>query len=96
MKDFKNDSTTTLSRFGRDKRTRVATQSAERVERRPYRNDADETGSERSFKPAKRASYNPHFTEDNRPVEERRQTRYGDRGHLSLINITEPTTQLSR
>lgn len=33
MKDFKNDSDTTLARFGRDKRARIS--SAERIERRP-------------------------------------------------------------
>ncbi len=35
MKDNKNDSTTVLSRFGRDKRQRTVTATAERVERRP-------------------------------------------------------------
>ena len=35
MKDFKNDSTDALSRFGRDKRVRTATAATERVERGP-------------------------------------------------------------
>ena len=32
MKDFKNDSTSVLTRFGRDKRQRTVTATAERVE----------------------------------------------------------------
>ena len=31
MKDFKNDSTSVLTRFGRDKRQRTVTATAERV-----------------------------------------------------------------
>ena len=64
MKEFKNDSTEVLSRFGRDKRARTST--AERVERRPHPQreaaDAEHTSDHR---PQRRASYNPHFTEDN-------------------------------
>ena len=93
MKDFKNDSTTALSRFGRDKRTRVTSQTAERVERRPQRNDYNDNehyrsssyghynsdGSAEGRRPQKRASYNPNFTEDNRPVSEsRRNHSYGE------------------
>ena len=59
MKDFKNDSTATLSRFGRDRRPRTTSQTAQHVEHRPQ----------------KRASYNPNFTEDNRPVGESRPNR---------------------
>ena len=36
MKDFKNDSDTTLARFGRDKRARIS--YAERIERSPRLN----------------------------------------------------------
>ncbi len=78
MKDFKNDSTDTLSRFGRDKRVRTTTATMERVERspRPQRDAADsEQPSHRG-----RASYNPNFTADNRPAgEERPHRAYGDR-----------------
>ncbi len=100
-----NDSSSALSRFGRDKRVRTVTAATERVERRP-RTEQPEGGhfertertydrSERSFeradrserkfnrsdrpergtKPFKRASYNPHFSEDNRPLFEERGNR---------------------
>ena len=70
MKDFKNDSTAVLSRFGRDKRARMVTATAERVERRPrsQRDAADSEPANHEHKPFRRASYNPHFTADNRPV----------------------------
>lgn len=70
MKDPKNDSTPVLARFGRDKRTRVVTATAERVERRPrlQRDAADSEHSDYERKPFRRASYNPHFTADNRPA----------------------------
>ncbi len=96
-----NDSSSALSRFGRDKRVRTVTAATERVERRPRTEHADEghferrernfnradsgersfNRSERGSKPAKRASYNPHFSEDNRPLfEERRERKpYGER-----------------
>ncbi len=79
MKDFKNDSTATLSRFGRDKRTRMSSQSAERVERRPRTNFAASSTDELASR-AKRASYNPHFTEDNRPIGDNssRGNRFGE------------------
>ena len=79
MKDFKSDSTSALTRFGRDKRARVTTSSAERVERSPrsQRDAADSEQPSREHKPEGRASYNPHFTADNRPVGERRS--YGDK-----------------
>lgn len=76
MRDFKNDST--LARFGRDKRERTTTKVAERVERRerPMRDHAEAV----SHTPrTKRASFNPHFTEDNRPNFEKPQRNYGDR-----------------
>lgn len=67
MKDYNSDSTAALDRFARDKRKRTTT--AERIERRPGpRRDADDTSREHA---PRRASYNPHFTEDNRPVGER-------------------------
>jgi len=67
MKDQKNDSTAVLSRFGRDKRQRIATATAERVERRP-RLQRDAADSEQQpAQSRKRVSYNPNFTQDNRP-----------------------------
>ncbi len=67
MKDYNSDSTAALDRFARDKRKRTTT--AERIERRPGpRRDTDDTSREHA---PRRASYNPHFTEDNRPVGER-------------------------
>jgi len=70
MKENKNDSTAVLSRFGRDKRTRTVTATAERVERRPrsQRDAADAEQPSYGRKPARRASYNPNFTGDNRPA----------------------------
>ena len=79
MKDYNSDSTVVLDRFARDKRKRTTT--AERIERRPGpRRDADDTPREHA---TRRASYNPHFTEDNRPVDERPRrpsggSRYGE------------------
>ena len=55
MKNFNSDSSSALSRFAKDKRLRT-----ERVERTPR------TASARPERP-KRASFNPNFTEDNRP-----------------------------
>ena len=64
MKDYNSDSTVVLDRFARDRRKRTTT--AERIERRPGpRRDADDAPREHA---PRRASYNPHFTEDNRPV----------------------------
>lgn len=75
MKDFKNDST--LARFGRDKRARISTKTTEHVEHRPY---VQREAADTEFKPrTKRASYNPHFTEDNRPNFEKPQRNGGDR-----------------
>ena len=82
MKDQKNDSTAVLSRFGRDKRQRIATTAAERVERRP-RLQRDAADSEQQ--PAvgrKRVSYNPNFTQDNRPrFDEKPRRPFGERTH---------------
>lgn len=70
MKKFSNDSTQVLSRFGRDKRHRTITPTAERVERRPrsQREATAEGAPQRVAERTPRASYNPHFTADNRPA----------------------------
>ena len=82
MKDQKNDSTAVLARFGRDKRQRIATTAAERVERHP-RLQRDAADSEQQ--PAagrKRVSYNPNFTQDNRPrFDEKPRRPFGERPH---------------
>ena len=71
MRDKKFDSTSAVSRFSRDKRTRV---TSERVERSPRpRRDADNEGHTGRVgrTDAKRASYNPNFSADNRVRDER-------------------------
>ena len=91
MKDYNSDSTVVLDRFARDKRKRTTT--AERIERRPGpRRDADDTPREHA---PRRASYNPHFTEDNRPVDERPRrpsggSRYGEGRGLTGAVRTGP------
>ncbi len=76
MKDFKKDSSAQVARFGRDKRDRGSKPTFE--ERRP-RSQRDAAGEEQSA-PAKRASYNPRFTADNRPMEQRGERKsYGDK-----------------
>ena len=65
MKNFNSDSSSALSRFAKDKRLRT-----ERVERTPR------TASARSER-TKRASFNPNFTDDNRP---KRGVESGERG----------------
>ena len=80
MKDNKNDSTTVLSRFGRDKRQRTVTATAERVERRPrLQRDAADSEQPSSEGPRGRASYNPHFTADNRPAFDNPRRQFGDK-----------------
>ena len=80
MKDNKNDSTTVLSRFGRDKRQRTVTATAERVERRPrLQRDAADSEQPSSEGPRGRASYNPHFTADNRPAFDKPRRQSGDK-----------------
>ena len=90
MKDFKNDTSETLSRFGRDRRERISHHSAEHVERRTRRSDdftAGRYGSSRTnsddngYRPQKRSSYNPNFTDDNRLAGEQhgRYNRGGER-----------------
>ena len=79
MKDHKNDSTAILERFGRDKRKRTVTASAERVERRP-RPQRDAADAEQPAYGRKRASYNPNFTPDNRPkFDEKPRRPFGER-----------------
>ena len=79
MKDSNNDSTAVLTRFGRDKRKRTVTATAERVERRP-RVQYDAAGAERpSSERPRRASYNPNFTEDNRPAFDKPHRSFGER-----------------
>lgn len=62
MAKFNTENSSTLSRFAKDKRVRTAAPK-ERSER-----------SERNFSRPKRASYNPHFTEENRLKEEYSQS----------------------
>ena len=74
-----NDSSSALSRFARDKRVRTVTAATERVERRPRTEFKAQDGSyrrnDKATRPVKRASYNPHFTEDNRPLFENKEER---------------------
>ena len=80
MKDNKNDSTSVLTRFGRDKRQRTVTATAERVERRPrLQRDAADSEQPSSEGPRGRASYNPHFTADNRPAFDKPRRQFGDK-----------------
>ena len=80
MKHFKNDSTSVLTRFGRDKRQRTVTATAERVERRPrLQRDAADSEQPSSEGPRGRASYNPHFTADNRPAFDKPRRQFGDK-----------------
>ena len=58
MAKFNTENSSTLSRFAKDKRVRTAAPK-ERTER-----------SDRTFSRTKRASYTPHFTDDNRLKEE--------------------------
>ena len=88
MKDNKNDSTTVLSRFGRDKRQRTVTATAERVERRPrLQRDAADSEQPSSEGPRGRASYNPHFTADNRPAFDKPRRQFGDKPAYGLGDV---------
>ena len=60
MRNFNSDSSSALSRFAKDKRLRTERAPKTKDERREVR---DFRSSERP----KRASFNPNFTEDNRP-----------------------------
>ena len=80
MKDNKNDSTTVLSRFGRDKRQRTVTATAERVERRPrLQRDAADSEQPSSEGPRGRASYNPHFTRYEHRDGDKPRRQFGDK-----------------
>ncbi len=76
MKEFKNDSTATLSRFAKDKRLRTV--KAERVERRPRMERNDESRATHGEQP-KRRSFNPNFDSENRPIHEVTGGRTGER-----------------
>ncbi len=60
MKNFNSDSSSALSRFAKDRRLRTERTTKTRDERR-------ETREGRSGERTKRASFNPNFTDDNRP-----------------------------
>ena len=85
MKNNKQDSQSAVSRFGRDKRSRIT--SAEPVERSPRpRRDADSEGHTGRFareEGGRRASYNPNFSADNRLRDDRQprgeRSQYGSR-----------------
>lgn len=104
MKNIKTDSTANLSRFARDKRQRTTT--TERVERspRPRREAMSDGFQERRPKATtegRRASYNPHFTSDNRLRPEYEHTsarpRREERGeHVERTERTARTTRTSR
>ena len=76
MKEFKNDSTATLSRFAKDKRLRTV--KTERVERRPRVNHNNESRASVGEQP-KRRSFNPNFDNENRPIHESAGGRFGDK-----------------
>ena len=63
MKNFNSDSSSALSRFAKDKRLRT-----ERTDRAP-RTERTSSTRNTSARPerTKRASFNPNFTDDNRP-----------------------------
>ncbi len=75
MKEYKNDSTATLSRFAKDKRLRTV--KAERIERRPRINRENDTRAMSGDEP-KRRSFNPNFDSENRPIHES-GGRFGDK-----------------
>ncbi|MBE6220190.1 MAG: pseudouridine synthase [Rikenellaceae bacterium] len=82
MKNTKQDSTFAVSRFGRDKRERSGSAFSERVERSPRpRREADNEGQKfgagRRDSSARRASYNPNFSADNRLREDYRRNDSG-------------------
>ena len=78
MKEYKNDSTVALARFGKDRRERTSDREGDRDHGRygERRGGDNRTGQ-------KRASYNPNFTEENRPAGRRREASdYGKRAGL--------------
>ena len=72
MKEFKNDSASAVARFGRDRRTHTADGASEHAERHP-RSQREAAGSDRTPYAGKRASFNPNFTADNRPAQQKRR-----------------------
>lgn len=90
MKQQKNSPASALSRFGRDKRVRGEQSSAEHAGQRP-RASRDGAGEHprRETRSTGRASYNPNFTADNRPVfephrdEERPRRSFDERSRRS-------------
>lgn len=98
MKNEKNNSTALLARFGRDKRARTVTASAERVERRPRtpyeqeERNAPEAGARKGYHrtepPRTRCSYNPNFSADNRPLFE--NDRRSDEGYRRQERFNRP------
>ena len=99
MRKFNQDSTSALSRFSRDKRQR--TSSAERVERspRPMRDANSEGRTARAPRreDAKRASYNPNFSSDNRlRGEERRENTRFEKPMRSESRFEKPMRSESR
>ncbi len=93
MKKFNQDSTSALSRFSRDKRQR--TSFAERVERgpRPQR-DADNEGRMARGgrrEDARRASYNPNFSADNRLRDDYRGESHFEKPQRGEGRFEKPT-----
>ena len=85
MKNFNSDSSSALSRFAKDKRLRTERPTKTREER-PASSRSTSTRSERTFSArperTKRASFNPNFTDDNRPkrgVEGGERTSFGSK-----------------
>ncbi|MCH5331585.1 MAG: rRNA pseudouridine synthase [Alistipes sp.] len=69
MKDFKNDSSGALSRFAKDKRLRtVRTVKTEYVQPKPYTDRESNHNTDYGKPTARRKSFNPNFSSDNRPV----------------------------
>lgn len=79
MRDFKKDSAPALARFGRDKRTRTTADTSEQRSDRRTRHEASDRDGKPATAPRKRASFNPHFTADNRPIGEQRSSRSEER-----------------
>ena len=79
MKDYKNDSTDTLARFGRDKRTRIVKVETEHVQRTPHpRRESERNSDQQPQQQARRRSFNPNFDKDNRPLRSSEGRDYRD------------------
>ena len=96
MKNFNSDSSFALSRFAKDKRLRT-----ERTSTRTERVSSTRTTSaraERTERP-KRASFNPNFTEDNRPkrgVESGERKQFGNKPSRSNAFGNKPSRSTER